>query len=242
MPEGIGQEFIERTKYKYLHTSEQEQGLPQPPLEVTMDTSGPEYPLPDPAAITTPIKSIIDQRASVRLYTDTSLSQEELSYLLWCTQGIKRSTPSATFRTVPSAGARHAFETFLLVNRVSGLVPGIYHYRPANQSIQEYLAEADLGEKLASACLDQEFIQASAATFIWVAVVERMIWRYEARGYRYLFLDAGHVCENLYLAAESIGCGACAIAAYEDDAVNGILHLDGVRQFVIYIGTVGKKR
>jgi SagB-type dehydrogenase family enzyme len=68
-----------------------------------------------------------------------------------------------------------------------------------------------------------------------------MTYRYGERGYRYLHLDAGHVCQNLYLAAEAIGCGACAIAAFEDDEVNRVLGLDGESRFAIYLGAVGKK-
>jgi SagB-type dehydrogenase family enzyme len=68
-----------------------------------------------------------------------------------------------------------------------------------------------------------------------------MKWRYGERGYRYLYLDAGHVCQNLYLAAESINCGVCAIAAFSDDDMNSLLKIDGVEQYVIYLATVGKK-
>ena len=91
-------------------------------------------------------------------------------------------------------------------------------------------------------CLGQEFVKRSAATFIWVCDVNRMTWRYSERGYRYAFMEAGHVCQNLYLSAESIGCGVCAIAAYDDDTMNQLLGLDGESQFVIYIATIGKKK
>jgi SagB-type dehydrogenase family enzyme len=84
-------------------------------------------------------------------------------------------------------------------------------------------------------------VKKSAVTFIWVAVPYRMTWRYGERGYRYLLLDAGHVCQNLYLAAENISSGVCAIAAYHDAMFNELLGLDGENQFVIYLGTVGKK-
>ncbi|MFH1570318.1 MAG: SagB/ThcOx family dehydrogenase, partial [Gemmatimonadota bacterium] len=81
----------------------------------------------------------------------------------------------------------------------------------------------------------------SAVTFFWVAVPRRTTWRYVERGYRYLHLDAGHVCQNLYLAAESIGAGTCAIAAFDDDALIDILGLDPQEAFVIYLATVGKR-
>ncbi|MFZ4396068.1 MAG: SagB/ThcOx family dehydrogenase [Kiritimatiellia bacterium] len=101
--------------------------------------------------------------------------------------------------------------------------------------------DAGLPRAITEACLGQEVVAASAATFIWVAVVKRMTWRYGQRGYRYLYLDAGHVCQNLYLAAEAIGCGVCAIAAFDDDALNRILKLDGETQFAVYLASLGRK-
>ena len=83
---------------------------------------------------------------------------------------------------------------------------------------------------------------ASAATFLWVADKKRMEWRYGDRGARYLHLDAGHVCQNLYLSAEAIESGVCAIAAFDDDEINRVVGVDGKEQFVIYVATVGKKQ
>jgi len=100
----------------------------------------------------------------------------------------------------------------------------------------------NIAEQIVEASLKQGQIKNSAVTLIWFAVGYRTVYRYGDRGYRYMHLDAGHVCQNLYLAAESIGCGVCAIAAFEDDKLNAVLGLDGVDQFVIYIGTVGKKK
>jgi SagB-type dehydrogenase family enzyme len=242
MEPGIGREFIERTKHKYLGPSDQNMGVAEPPLEAPFTLGGETRPLPKPEGIETDLKRVIEQRTSVRSYEQTPLSQEELSYLLWCTQGVKAVEYGHTFRTVPSAGARHALETILLVNSVRGLERGLYRHRPLNHELQEYLLSDNVASEITFACLRQKFIARSAVTFIWVAVVDRMTWRYEQRGYRYLFLDVGHVCQNLYLASESIDCGACAVAAYDDDRMNEILHLDGTEAFVIYLTAVGKKR
>ena len=70
--------------------------------------------------------------------------------------------------------------------------------------------------------------------------VERMTWRYSERGYRFLHLDAGHVCQNLYLAAEAISSGVCAIGGYNDNDINPLLGLDGRNHFVIYIATLAR--
>ncbi len=246
MDDSIGKLFMERTKYPYLKTSEQDRGLPQPPLELPYTGPEPAIDLPDPKAIDlgrVPLRQVIDERRSVRGYADQALSLEELSFLLWCTQGVKKvTTRPATSRTVPSAGARHAFETDLLVNRVEGLEPGLYRFLAIEHQLVRREAGPEINERITHACLEQNQVRTSAVTFIWDAVRARMYWRYGERGYRYLHLDAGHVCQNLYLAAEAIGCGVCAIAAFDDNLINGVLGLDGEHEFVIYIASLGKKR
>jgi SagB-type dehydrogenase family enzyme len=142
---------------------------------------------------------------------------------------------------VPSAGARHAFETYLLANRVEELRPRLYRFLAGEHVLQPRPGTERVAPTMAQACLDQDMVKTCAVAFIWVAVPARMTWRYSQRGYRYLHLDAGHVCQNLYLAAESLDCGACAIAAFDDDAVNGVLGIDGEEQFAIYLATVGRK-
>ena len=148
----------------------------------------------------------------------------------------------ATLRNVPSAGARHAFETYLLVNRVQGLHPGLYRFLAVKHKLVEVSLDPSLADKITEACLEQRFVNTSAVTFIWIAIPYRMVWRYGERGYRYLYIDVGHVCQNLYLAAEAIDCGVCAIAAFNDEAVNDVLGIDGKQQFVIYVATIGKKQ
>jgi SagB-type dehydrogenase family enzyme len=239
------EDFLHHTAYPQLSIPPQQVGAPQPPLELPPPTGAELIPLSLGDDLHIPgadLRSMIEQRRSLRRYADTPLSQMELSYLLWLTQGVKRVSPRpATLRTVPSAGARHAFETYLLVNRVSGLEAGLYRFVATRHALLRLPAEPDVTGQVMGATHGQESIAQSAVTFLWAAVTERMAWRYVERSMRYLFLDAGHVCQNLYLAAESIDCGVCAIAAFEDEAINAILGLDGVEQFVIYLGAVGKK-
>ena len=244
MNEGVGREFVEKTKYPNLPPSAQQMGQLQPPLEKPF-SGAKTIELPDPGAYgpgPCDFRKLIKQRTSVRKYSPAPLALEQLAYLLWCTQGVKKLIEGVgTFRTVPSAGARHALETYLLVNRVESLSPGLFRYLAGAHK----LGEVSLGRQHAAAvergCLGQTMIIGSAATFIWTAVAERMTWRYGQRGYRYLYLDAGHACQNLYLAAEAIGCGVCAVAAFDDDEMNAVLSLDGREEFVIYIAAVGRK-
>ncbi len=242
---GIGREFMERTRYKYLSASAQRRGLPQPPLQAPYEGEAEPIDLPAPSEIEVPevdLRLAIEARESVRRYAEEPLTLAELSYLLWCTQGVKGVQGTyATFRNVPSAGARHALETYLLVNRVEGLAPGLYRFLALEHVLVAVDLEPGVAEAVTKACWDQAMVQRCAVTFVWVAVAERMTWRYGQRGYRYMHLDAGHVCQNLYLAAESIEGGACAIAAFSDEDMNHLLGLDGEEQFVIYLATVGKR-
>jgi SagB-type dehydrogenase family enzyme len=240
-----GQEFLLKTQYAFEEPSGESQHLPPPPLELPIPPGAKLIALPAPADIHVPsidLRIAVELRRSLRRYAPTPLTLEELAFLLWMTQGVKKVTPRpATLRTVPSAGARHAFETYLLINRVEGLVPGLYRYAALEHSLVELNLSPDVCEQLTHACHDQTQVRTSAVTFAWVAVTARMYWRYVERGYRYLFLDAGHVCQNLCLAAEAIHCGACAIAAYDDDETNRVLGADGEDLFTIYLASVGKK-
>ncbi len=240
----VGRDFVEHTKYPRLRRDDEERALPQPPLQAAWPAEAPVVELPEPVptgARATSFLQLAEGRTSLRRYSREPLSQAELAYLLYATQGVKAAESSHTLRTVPSAGARHAFETHVLANRVAGLSQGLYRYLALDRKLVQLGRDANLASAITAACLGQQFVATSAATFIWVAVVERMTWRYGQRGYRYLYLDAGHVCQNLYLAAEAIGCGVCAIAAFDDDALNGILQLDGETQFAIYVAALGRR-
>ena len=240
----IGKEFLEKTKEKYLGESDQTKGEPRPLFELEYDNSKPVIELPNPMKIKLKDKNLrecIEKRKSTREFSKTPLSLDELSYLLWCTQGVKEITSKYILRTVPSAGARHPFETFILIKNAEGLKPGLYRFISSKHAIIEINLDKNIAQKINEACGSQDLFEPAAAVFIWAAIAERTTWRYNERGYRYIFLDAGHVCQNLYLAAESIDCGACAVASYDDDELNKLLGLDGVNQFAVYLGVVGKK-
>lgn len=240
----IGRVFMEKTKYQYLEESDQDLGLPQPPLELSCPEGAEVVSLPKIEQIKTQsldLTEAINRRETCRKYRREALTIDELAHLLWCTQGVKRVTSRpVTLRTVPSAGARHAFETFLLINNVEGLQPGLYKYVALEHKLRVVNLKAGLAESIVQITGNQKFIADSAVTFIWTASIYRMKWRYGERSYRYIHLDAGHVGQNLYLAAQTVGSGVCAIAAFDDDALNDLLGLDGDEQFAVYLATVGK--
>jgi len=242
--ESAGKEFMKLTSINFLEKTDQARGLPQPPLELPYDQERPAVDLPRPEDIKLVdpgLNQAIEIRRSVRQYSRGPLNLEELAYLLWCTQGVQKLIPgSATLRTVPSAGGRHALETYLLINRVESLTPGLYRYLALEHRLLQLSTDADLVKKLEGACLGQKMVSNAAAVFLWSAVPYRMTWRYGQRGYRYLHLDAGHACQNLYLSAYTVNCGVCAIAAFSDDDLNRVVGVDGIEEFVIYLATVGK--
>ena len=244
MSETIGRRFMKETGYAFLEASDQEKGLPQPPLERRFE-GGKPIELPRPEDLPSPeaeLRQMIDARRSLRSFTDEALSLDELAYLLWCTQGVSRVVPGrATFRTVPSAGARHPFETILLVNRVDTLPAGLYHYAALEHQLVPLASDHEISGQLAAACHGQAMVQAAPVTFFWVADEYRTAWRYSGRSLRYIHLDAGHVCQNLYLAAESIGGGACGIAAFFDEKVNALLGLSETDLYVVYLAVAGKR-
>jgi SagB-type dehydrogenase family enzyme len=240
-----GRTFMELTRYEHLTPSDQAGNLPAPPLEKPYPENGQFISLPKPDSIDIApldLRTAIDGRRSVRHYRKDAITLEELAYLLWSNQGIVQVVdPYYTLRTVPSAGGRHAFETYLLINRVTGVKPGIYRYLAFSHRLLEIDTRPGGADRVMTACLGQAFVRASAVTFLWSCIVYRMAWRYAERAWRLVHLDAGHVCQNLYLGGEQIGCGTCAIGAFDDQMMADLLGIDGVEEFIIYCAAVGKK-
>lgn len=187
------------------------------------------------------LQTAIADRESHRRFTDEHLSLDELSFLLWSTQGVRAVVhEAAVLRTVPSAGCRHPFETYLGVLRVADLEPGLYRYLPLDNALVLERDLPNLPDYLTAACRGQAFAGQVAVTFIWTAVMARTEWRYAEASYKVIALDAGHVCQNLYLACEAIGCGTCAIAAYNQDLADELVAVDGNDELTVYIAPVGK--
>ncbi len=181
---------------------------------------------------------VLNQRRSRRRYVDRALSLAQLSQLLWATYGISGARGDRRLRTAPSAGALFPLDVYVLVNRVADVPAGYYQYQPEDHVLVPAGHEVD-PQALRDACLGQSMITEAGAVFCLVAVPDRAVPRYGERAHRYIGLDAGHAMQNLYLAAEALGLGCCAIGAFRDEAVNRVLGLDGVRRWALYLGTVG---
>ncbi len=225
--------------------TDQQRGLPQPPLELPVPDQARLVELVPPDAFSVgdvPLKRAMARRRSRRRFADSPLTLEELSFLLWATQGVQRVLKEgyAALRTVPSAGARHPFETYLLVQHVEGLEAGLYRYLALEHKLCALGEVPRLAERVTEACLGQTFVGQAAVVLAWVAVPYRTEWRYGARSHKVIALDAGHVCQNLYLACEAIGAGTCAIGAYHQTKTDALLGLDGSEAFSVYLAPVGK--
>ena len=190
------------------------------------------------------LNEAIYARRSRRKFSDEALTMDELAYLLWATQGVRKKTDKITLRTVPSGGARHPLETYIFVQRVEGLKPGVYHYLPLDHSLELLKPAEDFGEDsdklLDEALLAHNF--GAAASFIWTAIPYRSERAYAFEAYRLILLDAGHLCQNLYLACEAIGAGTCAVGAFDQEKSDHLLGVDGQDEFVVYAAPVGKPK
>ena len=230
-----------------FHQTEQNRFVTAPPLQKPCPAEASRTVLPDGKAALKQLGRIniadaITRRESVRSFSDAALSLEELSALLWATQGVREKlSPECALRTVPSAGARHACETYIAAGRVDGLQPGLYRYLPFDNELALLSADDTISRKAAAACLGQGFVAKAAATFFWTAVPARMEWRYDLAAHKVIAIEAGHICQNLYLTCTGINAGTCAIAAYDQTACDELLGVDGDEEFTLYIATVGKR-
>jgi len=227
--------------------SDQNRGIPSPPVEKPVPSDAVRTILPTKKewSKTIPQKDVVSAiatRKSRRSFNRLYLAIEELSFLLWATQGIREPEKGiAHFRTVPSAGARHSFETYVFVHRVERIPQGLYRFLPlSHELVLLYESDRKVETLLSAASLGQKFVATSAATFVWTTIPYRMEWRYLDAAHRVILLDAGHVCQNLYLACEIIGAGTCAIAAYDQEAMDELLQVDGENEFTVYLAPVGK--
>jgi len=229
--------------------TDQAKGVPMPTVSKGREEDAHVIPLPSPDELdlgTMSVAEAVKGRKSRREYTDKSLSLEELSFLLWCTQGVRSTEKdeggriTQNFRTVPSGGARHPFETYLLVQRVDGLRSGLYRFLPFEHSLLPLYSVDELSGVLQRICYGQESVARASVVFVWAAVPYRTEWRYAYLAHRMIAMEAGHVCQNLYLACESVGLGTCAVLAYDQGAMDRLIGVDGSEEFTIYMATVGR--
>ncbi len=228
------------------YQTDQELKRPQPPL-VKAPMAGNPIDLPrdfENLGMEDNLVQLLLKRKSSRVYTQEDMSLLQLSFLLWGTQGVKdiRGKSYATLRTVPAGGARHPFETYLLVRQVEGLVPGMYHYLPMTHQLELLSAQEDpqaLLDFAEESLCGQRWAAKANVVFYWSFVPYRSEWRYGIFAHKLIMADVGHVGENLYLACAALGLGTCGIGAYDQALCDKTFQLDGEEEYMVYTQTVG---
>jgi len=229
-----------------FNSSDQQKGVKPPPLQKgDNERHRPKVSLPEfneSILKESNILQLMRGRRSRRRFSEMPLSLRELSYLLWATQGVSQVDENRVWalRTVPSAGCRHPYETYLIVNRVHDLDNGVYLYLPLTHQVVPVSCELDLRSRVYQASYKEEFVADAPVCFVWSCIPYRGEWRYNSKSHKSMLLDAGHICQNLYLASESIGCGTCAVGGYYQSGFDDLLGLDGENEFVVYLAAVGK--
>ncbi len=239
--EGIAHQYLMQTKYDRGSMVRRDDlgPIPKPAVYKTY-AEAPKTPLPSPLfGETNSLWGILNQRRSRRRYTRDPISMTTLATLLWATQGITLSASGYQFRTVPSAGALYPVETYLSIHQVEDVKQGIYHFNVMDFAIEE-IGLGNFGDHLTRSALDQGMVGRASVVFIWTGIVLRSMWKYRNRCLRYIFMDAGHIAQNLQLAATVLGLGCCPIGAFYDEEINEVLGVDGEEETTIYLATVGK--
>lgn len=231
--------------------TDQALGVPMPPVQKPLAPGETLQPLPDWRAIApkASLVEVIEARKSSRKFLDEAISAEELSFLLWATQGVRQETPGRVLRTVPSGGNRHSTETYLALTRPvpdsqGGVAfeAGLYRYAPLQHALVCQARPENLADLLTRAVNDRAYVALAPVIFFWACLPYRTEWRYGECSHKVLALDLGHLCEHLYLAAGAIGCGTCAMAGYSQPKANALFNLDGEEEFITYLAPVGKIR
>jgi len=187
-------------------------------------------------ALSEPLPQILARRHSQRDYSAAPLTLAELVALLWAAQGM---TPRDGRRTAPSAGALYPLELYCIVGGISGLNPGVYHYRPVPHALV-LRQSGDRRMELADAALGQDWIAVAPLVLAFAAVFQRTTRKYGERGVRYVHMEVGHAAQNVCLMATSLGLGSVTVGAFDDTAVQAVLQLPD-SEAPLYLLPVGRQ-
>lgn len=185
-----------------------------------------------PSAVDTlhmPLSQVLTTRTSTYAYCEKPLNLQTLSTLLHYAAGISRwgETPDGEpfpMRMAPSAGSLQPVNLYVIVNTVADLAPGVYYYAPPDHELQLVIPN-DMRAELRR-CSMQEFVVDVPAIVALTCSVDRVQWRYGDRAYRSVHLDAGVMCQNLYLVAAALELAGCAIFGFFEDRLQQLLQID----------------
>lgn len=238
--------FFDSEDYdKEVPESDEQKKIPPPPFERPYPEDATLIDLVSPEDFKigkTSFLKLVNSRKSRRKYTEDPLTLEELSFLLWCTQGLRRALKSGrgVLRTVPSSGAKSPFETYLVINRVEGLDAGLYRYISFSHKLLFIKSIEDAEKTIGELSYKQNFVGKAPVIFYWTAVPYRTEWRYTILSHKFIAIDLGLICQNLYMACEAINLGTVAIGYYEQNKVDKLFELETKDEFVVLLAPVGR--
>lgn len=236
--QGVGQRFHDATSLGRAKLNAEGLGPrpPRPPLYKTY---------PDAKRISLPkanyrgvaLEDAIIKRRSVREYANEPLSLKQVSQLLFAAQGI--TAEDGPYRAAPSGGALYPFEIYIIAHNIEGLPAGLYHYAVREHALEQ-IKTGEFRDEITRAGLGQECLGDAGATFVLTAIFDRSRSKYGDRGFRYVYMEAGHISQNICLQAVSLELGSVTVGAFFDDQVNQLLDADGEHEAVIYLQPVGR--
>ncbi len=240
MPKPIGERYHEATKITWQGVLA-DMFVPRPPAPPPFkEFRGPKIHLPPADYEGLSLEEALRRRRSIRHYSPRPMTLKELAQLLFAAQGATDRYDERYLRTAPSAGALYPFEVYVVVHTVAGLDPGLYHYDLRDHSLT-LLELGDLRDVILRAGLEQDMLAQADVVFVLAAVVDRVRHKYGERGWRYIYMEAGHISQNIYLQATSLGLGSAVAGAFLDDEVNKIIGADGKHEVSVYLHAVGTR-
>jgi SagB-type dehydrogenase family enzyme len=202
----------------------------------------PTFPLPAPAPLDIALGDAIGRRRSARGLDPAQLSGPQLAALLHAAYGITHENEDGVFprpfRSVPSAGGLYPLELYVHSIALDGFPAGLYHYDPSRSSLA-LLHQGDSRRDIAETLVQGDLAQSSSAIVFITALFERTTFKYGGRGYRFTLLEAGHVAQNLNLAAIGLGLTSLNVGGFVDRRADDLLRLDGLLHSTVYICAIG---
>jgi SagB-type dehydrogenase family enzyme len=240
-----GNDFLEKTRYPDFSTVDMILRVPEPSTELPVPDGAKIITLPHPGRITVAdisVRKAIESWEPVGFFPRSSITLKELSFLLWCTQGLRKVAPGQVrLRNVPSSGSRYPIETYFVAGEVEGLETGLYRYLPSSHRIVVLREDSDLPFAMGTASMNFKLVTRAAVTFLWVAIPYRSVWALGNRGYRSVLIEAGHICQALIMASACVTCRVQPIDLFHDQMMIQVAGLDPQQQWPLYVAAVGKE-
>ena len=229
-----------------MENSDQANGVPAPDFGKPIKGELITLPSFENVATVPAYSDLLDIRRSIRSYASKPMTQAQLAFMLWSTQGIQcYRNEVATFRTVPSGGARHPFETYITVKSVEGLSPGLYHYLPTENIGEKLVTIERLGDLpdydklITDMTAGQAWAAKAPVVLVHTCIPYKGEWRYKEMSHRVMLIDLGHLGQNAMLSAAALGLGSCCMAAYDQKACDKAVGVDGIDEYTVYAVSVG---